>query len=297
MYNYEYISCNICNGDNTEPIFTTEDVLGTHDKFNIVKCLDCGLIYINPRPMKNEILKYYTSEYIPHLSKDSNLRNLSLNIYSKLFRYHIIGLEHYGHNRILDVGCGSGKFLEILNKKGWETFGVDISPVAVKNAKEKGLNVFEGELHDMSFSQEYFDVVIMRHSLEHMYDPKKEIEAAYKILRYNGILTIEVPNINCLESRIFREHWFQIDAPRHLYHFSEKTITMILKNANFDVVDIVQVAIPFSTISQSINYMTKLRFKKFFQNPINNLLLCPMSILESKILGQGPSILVRSIKR
>lgn len=293
----EHVNCNVCNEDNTIQIFEARDMLLTHEKFNVVKCLNCGLVYISPRPMIDEILRYYTDEYEPHSSKENNMRNLSLNIYNKLFGYPFLELEHFNFGRILDVGCGSGKLLDMLNKRGLETFGTDISSNAIKSAREKGLNVFKGELHDIDFHQEFFDIIIMRHSLEHMYDPKKEIEIAYNILKYDGILMIEVPNIDCLESKLFRKYWFQIDAPRHLYHFNKKTISRLLKDAHFDIVDITQLAIPFSTVSQSINYMTGFKFKKFFQMSLGNLLFYPISILEANILHQGPSILVRSIKR
>jgi SAM-dependent methyltransferase len=137
--------------------------------------------------------------------------------------------------RILDIGCGSGKTIGWMKEYGWELLGVDIAINACKVAEEQGLKTFCGNLHDAKYASGYFDVIILNHSLEHMYDPLSLLRECGRILKNKGLLIVAVPNFGCLESRLFGASWFQIDAPRHLYHFTRDTLNKLLNAAGFQV--------------------------------------------------------------
>ena len=137
--------------------------------------------------------------------------------------------------KILDVGCGAGYLLSLFKEMGWETYGVEVSPLAGKIAKEKGINIYEGELYETGLIDKYFDVIVLNHSLEHMYNPTKLLLEVNKILKDDGILIIGVPNIKSMEARIFKKNWGSIRAPQHLYHFSESTLNLLLDKCGFNL--------------------------------------------------------------
>jgi len=232
----EYVNCICCNEDSTKILFEVKDE--NHEVFNIVKCRNCGLVFLNPRPTKQEIKNYYPSNYYTHKIKieQPNLRSKIYGNYIRLFGNLMDwpeALKDLPKGNVLDVGCGNGKLLKELKEKGWETYGVDVDPLATKQARKLGLNVFTGELHEVEIPKDYFDVVIMKHSLEHMHNPLQILKEYHRILKPDGTLIIEVPNIKSTEAKIFREQWKELDIPRHLYHFSPYTLASLLNKANF----------------------------------------------------------------
>lgn len=138
--------------------------------------------------------------------------------------------------RLLDVGCGSGELLQRLVALGWEGWGVEISPEAARYAREqRGLQVLQGDLPGGGFPAAKFDMVVFSHSLEHMFSPTTTLREANRLLRRGGRLFIAVPDASSLEARLFGRWWLGWDLPRHLYHFTLKTLTQSLERAGFHV--------------------------------------------------------------
>jgi ubiquinone/menaquinone biosynthesis C-methylase UbiE len=141
--------------------------------------------------------------------------------------------------KILDLGCGSGDFLILFRQRGWEIYGVDTSENAYRLAKNKlKQNVFNSELRACQFPDCYFDVITLKHVLEHLYDPSRELAEVFRILKDDGILFLSMPNIDSLQFMVFKEKWFAIDCPRHLFHYSPRTVTTLLEKNNFKVLEI-----------------------------------------------------------
>jgi SAM-dependent methyltransferase len=239
--------------------------------FTVVRCDGCGLLYLNPRPTAEEIHAYYPPQYYPiggtvnrkaidrvfkRLSKllktaireefysypksshsyvPSFLRRILL--YPEYLHLKIAGREsipYRGEGRILDVGCGAGKLLADLREQGWQVYGVDFSPVAVEYAKNQNrLDVRLGDLFDAGYEDGFFDVVMFNHSLEHVYNPLETLKEAHRILKSGGLLLISIPNAGGLEAKIFGRWWVHWDPPRHLYHFTKKTMTKLVTSAGF----------------------------------------------------------------
>lgn len=240
---FEYIKCNICGKDDSKHLFTVEDKQsGSFKKFSIVKCKNCSLVYISPRPKKHEIGRFYLEKYFsPTAYSGTELEQMLWYFLLKLFSrssriaflYIISLLKNKSSSKVLDVGCGYGELLKLLKEDGWKSYGVDTSSTAAKKAREMGLDVFTGELIDAGFLDKYFDVVILHHSLEHMHDPTEVLREVHRILKDNGVLIISVPNIDSIEAKIFQKNWFAIEAPRHLYHFSIHTLDLLLNKIGF----------------------------------------------------------------
>lgn len=136
---------------------------------------------------------------------------------------------------LLEVGCGSGMYLDLMRSLGWErVVGVDINAGAIAQAQESlGLEAYCGELGDVDFADESFDAVSLSHTLEHIAEPRALLANLYRILRPNGRIAIVVPNLESLASRRFGENWFHLDVPRHTVNFTRHSLALALRRAGF----------------------------------------------------------------
>jgi SAM-dependent methyltransferase len=185
--------------------------------------------------------------------------------------------------KILDIGCGNGKRLLKLKEDDWDTYGVEISDIASKHARELGLNIFTSTLEQAEFEDEFFDVVILSHVLEHLSDPNITLKEIYRVLKNDGKLIISIPNVDSFEAKHLKKYWTAWELPRHLYHFTPVTIKSMLNKTGFEVIDIEYDNNP-NIILSSFKYL----FKDYGINPILGLiLLFPFANLASLILGKS----------
>ena len=209
-----------------------------------------------------------------------------LHLYFRLSGRDPSMIPFVGEGKILDVGCGLGLALAAYRERGWIPFGVELSPVASRYAREVlGLTVHQGELVDARFPSESMDVIQFRHTLEHMPSPSVELKEAYRILRPPGLLVVMVPNAAGLDARVFGRWWVAWDLPRHLFHFTPRTAAALLAKAGFRVEKIAYDPGPF-TFAESAAYVAKYRLGG--PSPPRRLLLGafrPVSVLLA-LLGQ-----------
>jgi len=133
---------------------------------------------------------------------------------------------------ILDVGCGRGIFLEELKKHGWEVLGTEVFEGAQEIAKSLLIPIKTGNLKDMDITADTFEVVTLWHTLEHIED-LSILDKINKILKKNGILIVNVPNIESFQSRIFKKKWIHYNVPHHVHHFSPKSLSLLLTQYGF----------------------------------------------------------------
>lgn len=235
----EGVRCNLCTNDETNFLFQIEGL-------NIVRCKECGLIYVNPRPKAESIYQIYDEKYFIH--KNDCFTNQYFGYYDyisdkkkieKSFIRRLDVIEKYcNYGRLLDVGCASGYFLLAANKRGWDVHGIDVSAFAVAIAKrEFGENrIMKGTLKEIKFPENSFDVVTFWDVLEHLPDPISNLKEAYGILKPGGIIGIVVPDAGSLASHILGKYWPEFKRIReHIYFFNKKTITTMLEKVGFKV--------------------------------------------------------------
>ena len=142
-----------------------------------------------------------------------------------------------GGGSLLEVGCGSGMYLDLMRALGWRrVVGVDISAAAIAQAKERlGLEAYRGELRDARFDDESFDAVSLSHVLEHVAEPMAFLAELRRIVKPKGRVAIIVPNADSLAARRFGADWFHLDAPRHLVNFTRHSLGVALARAGFHV--------------------------------------------------------------
>jgi len=209
-----------------------------------------------------------------------------LHLYFRLSGRDPSMIPFVGEGKILDVGCGLGLALAAYRERGWISFGVELSPVASRYAREVlGLSVHQGELVDARFPSASMDVIQFRHTLEHMPSPSVELKEAHRILRPQGLLVVMVPNAAGLDARLFGRWWVAWDLPRHLFHFTPRTAAALLAKAGFRIEKIAYDPGPF-TFAESAAYVAK--YKLGHVSPPRRFLLGafrPVSVLLA-LLGQ-----------
>ena len=216
----EWVKCNLCGSEDFSLLFKGHDYQYFSPlTFKVMRCNRCGLVCLNPRPKK---IVYYYPERRKAIEKDS-FSFLAPDGIKKIKRLKKSG-------RIFDIGCGHGYFLFDMSKEGWEVFGNELSKTGCDFARETlGLkNTYNSDLLSLDFPENFFDVVTMWHTLEHMKKPQETLRRIKRILKDDGVLIIESPDFYSLQSRFFKDKWFSLDLPRHLYQFTHKVLEKLI---------------------------------------------------------------------
>lgn len=206
-------------------------------KFSEYRCNNCGLVKLDSQP--SNLKKYYpTKNYYSYAAKSRKsflgwLR--SFLILHRLFGF-VPAMPGQKTGRILDIGCGSGDTLLLLKSVGWDIYGLDIDPGAIRIARKRGLkNISLGTYESVAkYPDNFFDAIRLYHVIEHLDDPNNCLRLAYKKLKPGGELIIGTPNVHSLVARIFKQYWYNLDCPRHLYLFTPKTLGALASKNKLD---------------------------------------------------------------
>ena len=230
----ENTNCIICSRKDYFPFIEVNDRLNKSSKIFHLRQCSCGFIYLNPRPIFEEIRKYYQIDnYDPH-SKSLNTIKRKVYCYAQKltlrWKYKIIR-KYFQDGSLLDVGGGKGEFVEYFRRKGWN---VILQDSIISNTINKNIT-FIRELSDLKTSAK-FDVITLWHSLEHIHNIKCLFNSLNDLLKESGILLIAVPNINAPERVFYKENWVAYDAPRHLYHFNLDRLKELLRQNGYSII-------------------------------------------------------------
>jgi SAM-dependent methyltransferase len=241
-------ACDLCGATEHRALYTVRDRRhGYPGEFQLVECTRCSLRYLTPRPTAATIAAWYPTTYKAYRKKSWWLRVADFfedhvwNAYLRLFLTRSYPTFYFPRHvgdftvdgrapRLLDIGCGSGdKLRYIRSKSAWQTFGVDFSPQAVENANASGAGDVRHTTGDrLPFDDDYFDAIMSWHSLEHHFSPKATLTEAARVLRPGGKGIFAVPSGDNLGMRMFRSYWGPLEAPRHLYFFTEQSLTRLM---------------------------------------------------------------------
>ncbi len=231
-------NCPICNASEFKLFLECKDYTVSQETFKIVECNSCGFKFTNPRPEENRLGEYYKSEeYISHSNTKKGFINSAYQIvrkYTLLKKLQLIS-EFFKTGNILDIGCGTGEFLNTLKEAKWDTMGIEPSESVRRMAIENyGLDV-GGEEGLKELTAESFDVITMWHVLEHVPHLNERVEELKRLLKPKGVLVVAVPNCSSLDAKKYGQYWAAYDVPRHLYHFSPKDIESLFKRHKMNV--------------------------------------------------------------
>lgn len=224
--------CPVCNHDKFNSFLSCVDYTVSRETFNIVQCNSCGFKFTNPRPQTNDLGRYYKSEeYISHSNTKKGFINSayqSVRKYTLLKKLQLIS-KFYKTGNILDIGCGTGEFLNVCKNAKWNCIGIEPDD----DAREMGKNNYSldvrPELEINNLASESFDIITMWHVLEHVPDLNQRILDLKRLLKPKGIIIIAVPNCDSYDAKVYKEHWAAYDVPRHLYHFTPASIEHLFK--------------------------------------------------------------------
>lgn len=237
----EYIKCPVCEGDDYkvlyEPWIEEEDPIklygaatGIQGTQRLVKCNICEMIYENPRLPKDVILKGYIST--DQSLHDSQYKNRVSSFYKALVNIQdhlpLKGAE------VLDIGTAGGAFLEAAQMFGYDAYGLEPSKYLTEEAQKRGLKVKQGTIDENPYIEASFDMVCLWDVIEHLVEPKKDLLKIKALLKPNGILLINYPDIGTTMAKIAgKRFWWIISV--HLHHFSRTTIKKICELTGFNV--------------------------------------------------------------
>lgn len=228
--------CGFCQGKYINLLFRAGDYISSKE-FAVVRCRNCGLVYTYPSPTIEEIKRFYPDEYYDETKIRYNIlaRLFIRNLEAKRTKKILQNIEDKG--AMLDIGCGRGWQLKCFRDKGWEVFGTELKEQSSSFArKELNLDVRVMDIRECKFKAEYFDVVTLWHTLEHLSQPFQALEEIYRILKREGLLILETPDFDSWQARISKEKWFHLDVPRHYCHFTGAMLEKMLKSAGFSII-------------------------------------------------------------
>lgn len=234
--------CTLCSS-------TELGVLGsTYQHAYLVQCQKCCLVFSSRIPSTHELNDHYS-----HYQRHTSISPLTIKRYEELLDQ----FEPYRRtNKILDVGCGDGHFLEVAKKRGWQVYGTEYSTQACEPARAKGIEIHEGLIQSFSSTKE-FDVITSFEVLEHLTDPKDHIAAIVKLLRHGGMFYFTTPNFNSLSRRWLGGKWKIIEYPEHLTYFTAETSFQLLVNAGFQKLQILSTGITLRQFPNSTHHYSK----------------------------------------
>lgn len=244
-YKFEYVPCYQCGKENDEYLLTgEEDLTGKDGEFQYVTCKSCGLAYQNPRIHSDQIKDFYDSEYIAHRKKKD--WGVLTPLYERAMSKHDRDKEKLvskyvkldNESRVLDVGCAVGTFLLHLHEKyKCQISGVDFKEDLSFPGFDK-IDFHCGFFYDQENLQaNSFDMITMWHFLEHCYNPQKSLQKAAELIKPEGKVIIEVPRLDSLSYKLFKEKWPGVQAPQHTIMFDKKHFIKMAEQNGLKVVD------------------------------------------------------------
>ncbi len=238
----------ICGSDQVKTLFVKES-------FVYAQCLDCDLVWIvNPpaRDLQN-LYDFYADNF--YLSAGKLNTDLRAEYTKQLLRIEAaLGRRQIS---LLDVGCGNGTFLAAAKERGHQVFGNELARSAAEFIRSRfGIQVFAGDFLDLPSVDTAYDIVVMRHVLEHVPQPDAVLKKARDVMKNGGALLIEVPNYDSLSRRTKgTKHW--VFNPDHLYYFNRNSLLKTLERNEFSVISQVTL-LGANRVSQAVRAGLKL---------------------------------------
>lgn len=205
---------------------------GRRRMYQLVRCQSCSLVWQENPPKPYEMGDHYGADY------DRSVAAAGEEPDRWRGRWEVLS-HHKSGGAILDLGCSAGGFLAGLDGTSWVRYGIEMSNEVARKAEAKtGAKVFVGDILDAPFPPATFDAITCFHVLEHLYQPREVFHRVIEWLKPDGIFYMMVPNIDSAGCRIFRSYWYALELPRHLFHFSPKSLRTLAQSVGLEEVSI-----------------------------------------------------------
>mgnify|MGYP003583477135 FL=1 len=236
-----YSQCPVCSSSNFAEVLQCKDYTVSQEQFSIVECQQCTLRFTQDVPKQSHIGVYYQSDnYISHSDTNEGLisklykavRKITLKTKLNIVETNVSSKS--GH-AILDIGSGTGAFLNTMKQADWSVVGLEPDAGARANALKLYNLTAQAPEQLFLLPSNTFDAITMWHVLEHVEQLQEYIAQCYELLTPGGTLFIAVPNYTSSDARKYQSYWAAYDVPRHLYHFSPNAIKTLVEKHGFYV--------------------------------------------------------------
>jgi SAM-dependent methyltransferase len=225
---YENVDCLLCGSSNHRIILK--------EKTSIVKCLNCGLVYTNPRLKDSLNRKIFSEQGDFDVIRYNYLKAWEIPKFNEV----LISIEHFiKPGKILDVGCGNGNFLNCAMNRGWDTYGVDLNPASFEPCSKFG-KIFIGNISEAGLQDNFFDAIFSSSTFCYFTEPLVFLKETFRILRPGGVIFIEgIPNIGSLHSRINIKKYIEPYPPEQVsFYFDRKHLRTLTLKSGLNVINI-----------------------------------------------------------
>ncbi len=231
--------CVLCGSPEKQEHFTARVEDGANAR--LVKCPECGLVYINPAPTPVSLAEFYDSVYLTpdyRTIDGASIPDPRQELFAtfQVMERHVDEVEEYRQppGRLLDVGCSHGAFLLEAVSRGWTAEGIEpFESAAGFCSGTLGLKVTHGSFPDAAPRGEPFDVITMYEVIEHVPDPVAVAARAAEIAAPGAILALTSPNAESPAALVHRENWVGLKFPTHLQFFNTFTMRKLLLSAGW----------------------------------------------------------------
>lgn len=234
-----YDTCLVCDSSDIEHVISVKDFSVSGKTFPIWACRSCLFRFTQDIPDMTEISMYYQFEdYISHTETKKGLVNQLYHLVRQITLKHkknlVEKLTLKSQGTILDIGCGTGAFLETMNVSGWQSIGLEPDPAARAKAVSRNIKALSSE--NLFSLEQRFDAITMWHVLEHVHELHAYLAKIHSLLSEDGIFVVAVPNHTSRDQLAYQQYWAAYDVPRHLYHFSPTSMETLMRKHGFRLV-------------------------------------------------------------
>lgn len=275
----QYTACPSCGSSHISVAFTTTDFSISKELFSVCQCATCHLMFTQNVPGPDAITKYYQAEqYISHSDTAKGFVNkLYHRIRKRTLNQKRALVKKYSGKRvgsILDIGSGTGAFLNTMQQADWQITGIEPDAIARKNSERlyqvKPLQPSEST----TLATASFDAITMWHVLEHVHDLPGQMAELNRLLAPGGTIFIAVPNHQSWDARKYGKYWAAWDLPRHLYHFSPESMQALCSRHGLSIKKMLPMwfdSFYVSMLSEKYRYGKTNLFSAFFSGLISNM--------------------------
>lgn len=269
---------------------TVKDHSVSGETFELLFNDDLEMLETSPQPSPDKLPSYYQSEdYISHTDSKRDLFEKayhfikSINLKKKLKLIDSVTSES---RSLLDVGCGTGGFLQIAQQNGWTVLGIEPNDQARHIANDKTNNSVLITEELFKLKEKNFDVITLWHVLEHLPDMETQIAFFKNLLKPNGTLIIAVPNFKSFDAKHYKEFWAAYDVPRHLWHFSQTAMSKLVAKEDLKIVK----TLPMKFDAFYVCLLSE-KYKSGVMNPLKGFWMGLRSNLKAKSSGEYSSLI------
>lgn len=199
------------------------------------RCADCGLVLMTPMPTADDLARLYPDDYYAYETpkRMSRAKRILRNI---LGPHKVTYIPQFSEPGLfLDIGCGSGEYMFVMEERGWKVYGSEINAAAAAAGRKAGLDIRPGEIMNAGFEADMFDFVRLNHAFEHIPNPNEVLPEIRRILKPGGKLFIGVPNYQGFYASLAKKYWWYFCLPVHIFNYSPESLRTILRNNGFEV--------------------------------------------------------------